>query len=155
MTITSLIADHIKQVYEGDNWTDVNITDTIKDISCQQAQQKTEASPNTIASLLHHLYFWNGMMLQRLKGYNPAVPAINGYDVAELKNDNDWDELKEQTHQSFIQLADAVKNFPEEKLYELSPTGKSSNYKNFQGIAEHAHYHLGQIVILKKLITSI
>ena len=92
--------------------------------------------------------------MQRIKGINPSVPETNGFDVNELKNENDWNELKEKTHQSFIQLADAVKNFPEEKLFETSPTGKSSYYKNFQGIVEHAHYHLGQIVILKKLILS-
>jgi uncharacterized damage-inducible protein DinB len=154
MQITNTIASHIKECFEGENWTDVNIADTIENVTWQQAQQQTAASQNTIASLLHHIYYWNGIMLQRIVGINPSVPETNGFDVGELKNENDWNDLKEKTRASFMQLADAVKNFPEEKLFEVSPTGKSSYYKNFQGIVEHTYYHLGQIVILKKLINN-
>jgi uncharacterized damage-inducible protein DinB len=152
MKVTHEIARHILDCFNGENWTDVNISNTLKDVSWQQAQQRTAASQNTIASLLHHIYYWNGIIMLRIKGINPSVPDSNGFDVAEFKNENDWNELKEKTHQSFIQLADAVKNFPEEKLSETYAAGKSSYYKNFQGTVEHAHYHLGQIVILKKLI---
>jgi uncharacterized damage-inducible protein DinB len=152
MNITNVIATHIRDCFDGENWTGVNVAYTLADVSFLEAQQRTAVSQNTIASLLHHLYYWNGIMMQRIKGINPSVPDSNGFDVDELKNENDWNGLKEKAHQSFLQLADAVKNFPEEKLFETSPTGKSSYYKNFQGIVEHAHYHLGQIVILKKLI---
>ena len=154
MNIIETVASCIKQSFEGENWTGVSITETLKDVSWQQAQQKTTASLNTIASLVHHLYYWNQVLLQRSMGKNPAVPESNGFDVKEFKNDDDWNDLKEKTRQSFIQLADAVKNFPEEKLEETYAAGKSSYYKNFQGITEHAYYHLGQIVILKKLIRS-
>lgn len=154
MKITYLIADHIKEIYEGNNWTDVSIIQTIKDINWQQAQQKTNASANTIASLLHHLHYWNGIMMQRLKGSNPLVPETNGFDVDELQNENDWIALKDKTHGSFLQLSDLIKVFPEEKLEETYSFGKSSFYKNFQGAVEHAHYHLGQMVIIKNLITK-
>jgi uncharacterized damage-inducible protein DinB len=152
MNITNVIATHIRDCFDGENWTSVNIADTLADVSFQEAQQRTTLSQNTIASLLHHLYYWNGIIMERIKGINPSIAEANGFDVDELKNENDWNGLIEKTHQSFLQLADAVKNFLEEKLFEISPTGKSSYYKNFQGIVEHAHYHLGQIVILKKLI---
>jgi uncharacterized damage-inducible protein DinB len=156
MIITSLIAQHLKEVYEGNNWTDVCIEATIKDIDWKQAQQQTEASPNTIASLLHHLLYWNGIIMQRMKGEAPIIPEENGYDVPFLKNEEEWNVLKEKTHQSFTELAAAIKNFPEEKLMDnYSPSVQSTYYRNFQGITEHAHYHLGQIVILKNLITEV
>lgn len=156
MQITHLIANHLKQVYEGNNWTDVNIAHTISDVNWKQAQQQTEASPNTIASLLHHLYYWNGIIQQRINGETPVIPGENGYDVGFLNNEEEWNALKEKTHQSFIQLADAIKKFPAEKLLEnYVPSIPSSYYRNFQGIVEHAHYHLGQVVILKKLIQSV
>lgn len=152
MIITSLIAAHIRQVYEGNNWTEVCIADTIGNISFQQAQQRTAGSPNTIASLLHHLYYWNEIMVQRMQGKNPRVLQTNGFDVEELKSEEDWLALKEKAHDSFIQLAKAVKDFPEYKLDETYAEGKSTFYKNLQGTAEHAHYHLGQMVIIKKLL---
>jgi len=154
MQLTHLLAQHIKDVYEGNNWTDVSIAATLENISWKQAQQQSEASPNTIASLLHHLYYWNGIIMQRLKGETPVIPEENGYDVPYLNNEAEWNELKEKTHQSFTALADAIKDFPEEKLLEnYAPDIPSTYYRNMQGITEHAHYHLGQIVILKNLIT--
>ena len=154
MNITNLIADHVREIYEGNNWTDISIIQTIKDVSWQQAQQKTNASPNTIASLLNHLYYWNAIIMQRLKGSNPSVPETNGFDVEELKNESDWIALKDKTHGSFLQLADLIKVFPEEKLEETYAFGKSSFYKNFHGAVKHAHYHLGQMVVLKNLIVK-
>jgi len=152
MQLNDLLAAHLKEVYEGDNWTDVNIADTIKDVTWQQAQQQTPGSINTIASLLHHLYYWNGIIMQRLKGSNPSIPETNGFNIGIFKNEADWDALKQKTHESFLQLAELIKSFPEEKLSETYASGKSSYYKNFAGITEHAHYHLGQIVIVKKLL---
>ena len=154
MNITKLIAEHITAVYEGNNWTDVCIAGTLEDISWQEAQQVTTATVNTIAALVNHLCYWNEVLLQRSKGKNPFIPELNGYDVKELKDESDWSKLKEETHESFTKLADAVKNFPEENLDGSYALGKSSYYKNFQGIVEHAHYHLGQVVIIKKLIRS-
>ncbi len=154
MKITRLIAQHMKEIYEGNNWTDVSIIETIKNVSWQQAQQKTIGSANSIASLLHHMFYWNGIMMQRLKGSNPSVPETNGFSVGEFNNENDWQKLKEKTHESFIQLASMIEHFPEEKLEETYAEGKSTYYKNFQGIVEHAHYHLGQMVIIKKLING-
>jgi uncharacterized damage-inducible protein DinB len=156
MNITNLIAQHLKQVYEGNNWTDVCIDATIKDIDWKQAQQQTEASPNTIASLVHHLMYWNGIIMKRINGETPVIPEENGYDVPFLNSEAEWDALKEKTHQSFTALANAIENFPEEKLQDnYAPSIPSTYYRNLQGIVEHAHYHLGQIVILKNLITFV
>jgi uncharacterized damage-inducible protein DinB len=156
MIITHQIAEHIKQVYEGNNWTDVSIAATLENTDWKQAQQQTEASPNTIASLLHHLYYWNGIIMQRMKGETPVISEENGYDVPFLNNEEEWNALKERTHESFIQLSEAMKNFPEEKLLEnYAPHIPSTYYRNMQGIVEHAHYHLGQIVILKNLIAAL
>jgi len=152
MKINDLLATHLKEVYEGNNWTDVNIADTIKDVNWQQAQQSTSSSSNTIASLLHHLCYWNGIIMQRLKGSNPSIPEANGFNVGTFKNEEDWDVLKQRTHESFLQLAELIKSFPLDKLGEPYAPGKSSYYKNFAGITEHAHYHLGQMVIIKKLL---
>ncbi len=155
MNISTTIAENIATCFEGNNWTNVNVSDTLKDVSWQQAQQKTIASSNTIAALVNHLLYWNYIIMQRLKGENPPIPESNGFDVKELNSEEDWNKLKEETHQSFIQLAAAVKNFDAEKLDETYAEGKSSYANNIYGIVEHAYYHLGQIVIIKKLVKAL
>jgi uncharacterized damage-inducible protein DinB len=152
MKITSQIASHIMEVYEGDNWTDVGIADTIKDLTVEEATTVTPASANTIAAILYHLKFYNEVVFQRLNGVAPEINDANGFDWPGLNNENDWQQFKDAVHASFVQLADAAKNFPEERLNEATPNGGSSYYKNLHGICEHAHYHLGQIVLLRKLV---
>jgi len=71
---------------------------------------------------------------------------------AKAKGMESWEDLKERSIYSANQLAEAVIKFPEDRLFELTITGHSTYYKMLHGVAEHAHYHLGQIVLLKKLI---
>jgi hypothetical protein len=52
-------------------------------------------------------------------------------------------------------FATLVEQLPENKLGETFTDEKYGNYyRNLHGIIEHAHYHLGQIVLIKKLLTQ-
>jgi uncharacterized damage-inducible protein DinB len=152
MKITEFIAQHITEVHEGGNWTEVNIKDTLADVGYEEATTVTRASYNTVAALVHHLSFYNDVVIQRLSGNDPDISESNGFDMAEIKNENDWIQLKKRNTQSAQQLASAVREFPEGKIFELTVTGHATHYKTLHGVIEHAHYHLGQIVLLKKLI---
>ena len=152
MILTDYIAQHILEVHEGDNWTDVNIKTTLEDVNHKEATTVTKASYNTIAALVHHLSFYNDVVMQRLAGINPVITEANGFDLPAIKNEHDWKKLKERNLESARKLAEAVKKFPEEKIFEPTITGHTTHYKTLHGIAEHAHYHLGQIVLLKKLV---
>ena len=154
MNITELIAQHLIEVHEGENWTEVNMKDTLADVDHREAMQVTEASENTIASLLHHITYYNDVVMQRLSGINPAINESNGFDVVAITNEDDWIRLKELNLQSAQQLAGKIRELPEEILLDITVTGRSTYYKTLHGLIEHAHYHLGQIVLLKKLVRT-
>lgn len=154
MKITELIAQHLIQVHEGGNWTEIDITSTLKDVSLDEAVLRTIASPNTIAALLHHITFWNLEVMRRAKGIKTQVDESNGFNYPALNTEADWLQLKEDNIQSAHQLAAAIRQFDEATLFKPMEVHTSSAYKNFQGLVEHAHYHLGQMVILKKLIRN-
>jgi len=154
MKTSDFISQHILEVFEGGNWTDVNFKDTLKDINYKEATTVTKASFNTIAALVYHTCFYNEVVLKRLQGINPAINEKNGFDLSPIKNESDWNELKQRCFRSVHALAEAVKKFPEDELSQLTITNHSTHYKTLHGVAEHGHYHLGQIVILKKLIKN-
>jgi uncharacterized damage-inducible protein DinB len=154
MNITTLIAQHLIEVHEGGNWTEIDIASTVKDVSLEEATTRTIATPNTIAALLHHITFWNLEVMQRAKGITTQVDEANGFNHPALNTGAHWQQLKEDNIQSAHKLAAAINQFDETKLFEPMETHTSSAYKNFQGAVEHVHYHLGQIVILKKLIRN-
>lgn len=155
MKITEFIAQHLIEVFEGGNWTDVNFKDALKDVTYKEATTVTKASYNTIAALVYHTCFYNEVVLKRLQGINPAINEKNGFDLPPIKNEDDWKSLVLRCFKSAHELANAVKKLPDEKLSELTITGHSTYYKAFHGVAEHAHYHLGQIVLLRKLVKNL
>ncbi|MCF6402548.1 DinB family protein [Chitinophaga filiformis] len=154
MNILTQISTHLLDVIEGENWTDVNIMDSLKDVTVQEATLKTKASPNTIAALVNHLIYWNRVMIQRINGIRVTIPDVNGFDVPGLTSEQDWTNLKKELVASAYELAEAIKKVNESRLPEPIVADHSSTYRNLQGTVEHLHYHLGQIVILKKLIKA-
>ncbi len=152
MKITEMIAQHILEVHEGNNWTDSAIAAALEDVTLKEATQLTPASPNTIAALLHHITYWNRLLIQRINGTHVEVPESNGYDVPALHSEDDWQMLKEDNINSAHEVAAAIRAFDESWLASPILPGYATAYRNFQGTAEHIHYHLGQMVILKQLI---
>lgn len=154
MNILTQISTHLLDAIEGENWTDVNMMDSLSDVTVREATLKTKASPNTIASLVNHLIYWNRVMIQRINGIRVNIPDINGSDVPNLASEEDWTNLKHELVASAHELSGAIKKVDEGRLSEPILPEHSSTYKSLHGIVEHLHYHLGQIVILKKLIKA-
>jgi uncharacterized damage-inducible protein DinB len=154
MTLLEHIAQNIIAVYDGQNWTESTISNALEDITLEEAQRTTAGSKNTIASLLHHITYWNRIMVVRLGGAAVKVPATNGFDVPPVLTAADWQKLKEDNIKSAYELADAVKVINDDELLADILPEHSSTFKNIIGISEHTHYHLGQIVILKNLLRS-
>lgn len=156
MKIVELIARQLLEAHFGENWTEVWIRKTLEDVTLDEALRTTSASANTIASLLYHITFYNKVILARLQGVNPPVGEANGFDLPALQDQAAWERLKADNLESAQVLADAIRKVPDEMLDKpmLQEETSSTYFRQLQGITEHAHYHLGQIVILKNLIRN-
>ena len=155
MKITEHITKHITEVFEGNNWTEITVNATLQDVTYKEATIVTPATPNTIAALLFHLDFYNEVVISRLHNIDPVIDDHNGFNVPPIESEKQWSQLQEKAFASTAKLAAMVSNFPEEKLFTPTQPGLSTYYKTFHGIAEHTHYHLGQIMLLKKLIRNL
>lgn len=152
MQLTELLAQHVLAVHQGQNWTEVDLASVLHDVSLVEATALTAASPNTIATLLHHLTVWNRVMVRRTQGLATELAADNGFAMAPLLTEAAWAALQADNLASAHELAAAIRGFAEEKLAAPILANYSSAYKNLQGSVEHIHYHLGQIVLLKSLV---
>ncbi len=64
-----------------------------------------------------------------------------------------WQELLDKTWKDAEVFATLVQQLPESKFEDSFSNEKYGNYyTNIHGIIEHTHYHLGQIVFMKKLV---
>jgi hypothetical protein len=152
MNTVAQIAKHFKDVYTGGNWTSVNLKETLADVTWQQATTKID-SLNTIASLVYHINYYVSAVLNVLQGEELKASDKFSFDVPLIQSQEDWEKLVEKIFADAALFAKLVEQLPDNKLNETFANEKYGNYyRNIHGIIEHTHYHLGQIVILKKLI---
>ncbi len=155
MNLSLQIAKHFRQIHFGGNWTSVNLKDTLTGLSWQQAIKKIDKL-NTIADLVYHTNYFVSEVLKVLKG--GPLNALDKFSFAlePIKSEEEWNKLLTKTWANAEEFANLIKTLPESKFEEDFTDKKyGSYYSNLHGIIEHTHYHLGQIVIIKKLITII
>lgn len=152
MNLSQQTAKHFRDVFTGGNWTSVNLKETLSGVDWQQATT-TVHSLNTIAALVYHIHYYVQAVLKVLHG-NPLEASDKfSFDVPAIHNQEDWDQLVATTLSDAEQFAVLLEQLPESRFQEVFVDEKYGSYhRNMYGIIEHTHYHLGQIVLIKKIL---
>lgn len=154
MALTRQIAKHLRDVYFGGNWTEVNLKDTLSDICWQQAVTKVH-NLNTIAALVYHINYYVNPVLKVLQGEPLIASDKCSFDLRPVASDDEWHNLVTKALTEAELFALQIEKLDEVKLFEDFSEPKYGNYyRNIHGIIEHTHYHLGQIVLIKKLLSE-
>lgn len=152
MSLTGQIAKLFRDVYYGGNWTSVNLKESLADINWQQATTKVY-SLNTIATLVFHTNYYVSAVLKALQGELLDAKDKYSFDHPPILSQEDWEKLLDKTWTDVENFANSIEQLPESKLWETFSDEKYGNYyRNIHGVIEHIHYHLGQIVLIKKIL---
>lgn len=152
MEYTKYIAKQYKDVHFGGNWTWVNLKDTLKDVNWKQATTKIHDF-NTILSLVYHMDYYAIGVSDFLNGNPLTTKDKLSWETPEINSEEEWQNFLADFWIHAENLAKAIETFPEEKLDEIFFEDQYGNYyRNLHGIIEHCHYHLGQIVLIKKIL---
>ncbi len=150
--ISNQIFKHFKQVFFGGNWTSVDFTAVLKDVDWVMATTKVK-DLNTIARLVFHVDYYIDVTIKVLEGGPLDAHDKFSFDCPEIKNQEDWDTLRNKLFHDATTYAALIEHLPDSKLDEIFCLEKYGNYyRNIHGLIEHCHYHLGQIVLIKKLV---
>lgn len=154
MKITEQIARHLREVYFGGNWTSSNMKDVLEEVSWHQAVTKVSSS-NTIAALVYHINYYVTAVLCVLRQQPLQASDKYSFDLPSIQSQGNWQALLDETWSKAKALADLIEQLPEAQLAATFADEKYGSYfRNFFGLIEHTHYHLGQIVLIKKLISQ-
>lgn len=152
MKLTSQIAKHLKDVHFGGNWTCSNLEEALNGITWQQATTKVYTF-NTIAALVYHINYYISAVSKVLEGEELNAHDKYSYDLPPISSKEDWDNLLNKTWREAEHFSKLIELLPDSRLNEDISEAKYGNYfRNLHGIIEHTHYHLGQIVIIRKII---
>jgi hypothetical protein len=151
MNTPAQIAKQFRDFHYGGNYTGVNLKETLDCLSWEQATKKVN-SFNTIADLVFHINYYVSAVLKVLEGGPLTGSDKLSFDVPPINSQQDWENLLDKVWKDAERFAILVEQFPEEKLNEQFANEKYGTwYRNIHGVIEHCHYHLGQIVLIKKI----
>lgn len=152
MSVTKQIAKHFRDLHYGGNWTSVNLKNTLADVTWEQAATQVY-SFNTIATLVFHTNYYVDAVLKVFKGEPLNAKDIYSFDHPPVNSAEDWENMLAKTWDDADNFANMVEQLPDSKLWEVFTDEKyGTYYRNLHGIIEHTHYHLGQIVLIKKML---
>lgn len=152
MKTTELIARNLKKVYFGGNWTASNFKDTLNGISLEMATKKVD-DLNTILTLTYHIHYYLKGTMDALKTGDLTIRDKFSFDYPEIKTETEWQEFQNNIWEETKEFLALIENLDDDILNTYFIEEKyGSYYRNFTGIIEHTHYHLGQIAIIKKLL---
>ncbi len=149
---TSFIAKNLEDLHFGGNWTAVNLKDTLTGVHWKDTNRKV-ASLHSIAELVYHINYFIAVVNRVLQGHPLEGKDAVSFDVPEIRCNEDWEALLQKVWNDARIFSNLAKDLPDSKLTEIFGEEKYGTYqRNLYGLIEHSHYHLGQIVLVKKLL---
>ena len=154
MKTTDQIAKLLRDVHFGGNWTSSNLTDHLSGLTWQQATTRVQ-SFHPIATLVYHMNYYVAATLQVLEGGPLDAKDEFSFDHPPIECQDDWEQLLRKTWDDAEQVASLIERLPESKLWENFVDERYGTYfRCLHGPIEHCHYHLGQIVLIKKMLLT-
>lgn len=153
MEQNQFIANRLREVFLNGTWiANTNYKKELEATTYKQAIQKV-GNLNTIAVLTYHINYYLSGLLRVLNGGPLDISDKYSFDAPVLQTDAEWKALVAKLLENAEAFSEAVAQLPDAILNTPFVTEKYGTYnRNLEGVIEHSYYHLGQIVLIKKLV---
>lgn len=149
------LANRLREVILNGTWiANTNYKDQLTGMDWQLVTTKV-GSLNTIALLTFHVNYYIGGILQVLQGGALTIRDKYSFDMPPIGSQDEWEQLLASFWRNVEQFAALVEQMADAQLDEAFTDEKYGSYqRNIDAMIEHSYYHLGQIVMLKKLLSA-
>lgn len=153
---TQLLANRFREVILNGTWVaNTNYKDQLSNLDWKIATTEFK-SLNTIAVLAQHIHYYIKGINTVFKGGSLEIKDKYSFDFAAITSQEQWTAFLEQFWNNAEEFASLIEQMPQQKLKEVFVDEKYGTYwRNIDGMIEHSYYHLGQIVLIKKILTII
>ncbi len=153
MENTKEIAKRFAEVILNGTWiANTNYKDQLAHLDWQTATAQV-ASLNTIAALAQHVHYYINGINQVFKGGTLDIKDQYSFDFPPITSQAQWEAFLSTFWYDAEEFTAWVEKMPKAQLGDVFVDEKYSTYnRNIQAMIEHSYYHLGQIVLIKKLL---
>jgi hypothetical protein len=135
----------------GDCWIGNNFKETLHGVDAATAADTFSANNNSIWQLTAHLIYWRTSVVNRLTGSdNP--PPFKDFLLPGVLDETNWKQALYDFEAAYHSLRTAILHLKDEQLDKPSPKEGQTFYELIMGCLQHDAYHLGQMMLLKKMV---
>jgi len=154
MSKSIILAGRLREVFLDGSWiANTNYLELLKDLTWQQAVQKV-ASLNTIAALIFHINYYLTGFLAAFQGRKLEIHDKYSFNLPPITSELEWNKLVSDflaNSEAFVQKIEKMNDEELEKPFFEEKYG--TFLRNIEGVIEHSYYHLGQISLIRKIIS--
>lgn len=149
-----ILLEQFSGCYEENGWF-VALKNALANITAEQAVWKAEGFDHSVWDAVYHLTFWNERWQKRYlnepleKG---AIVIAETFQAPEDPTEADWQAAVERLYAVMDFWKETLTNITEEKLGELVSEKYGEPWASpLANMNIHNAYHIGQIVVIRKL----
>ncbi len=153
MTASQQLAKRFREVILDGKWiANTNWKEQISGLTWQQATTSIHGL-NSIALLTFHVHYYIAGILNVLKGGSLDIRDKFSFDMPPITSQEDWEKLQQQLWTDSEQFSSLTAQLTDNQLNAPFFDEKYGSYlRNMEGMIEHAYYHLGQVVLIRKMV---
>jgi hypothetical protein len=155
MTRNRTIAGRLREVLLNGHWiANTNYKEQIQSLTWQQATHKIE-NVNTISALTYHINYYLVGLLNAFENGKLEISDKYSFDLPLITSETEWNTLVIDFLNNAEKFADKVEQMNDVIFDEPFVDEKYGTLlRNIEGVIEHSYYHLGQISLIRKMITQ-
>lgn len=155
MQRSNQLAHRIRETILSGTWiANTNVKDQLEGTSLEMANTKLY-SLNTLAALAQHIHYYIYGIMQVLKGGELEIRDAFSFDFEPLETQHQWEAFLERFWKDTEEFATLSEGLSDEQLQSnFVKEAYGTFQRNMDGMIEHAYYHLGQMVLIKKMISQ-
>lgn len=154
-TNVQLSALRFKEVILDGTWiANTNYKAELSGLDWKIAVSKVEPL-NTIAMLAQHVHYYINGINNVFRGGTLDIKDKYSFDFPPIESQQQWDDFLLRFWADAEAFANFIDKMSDRDLPNVFVDEKYGTVqRNIEGMIEHAYYHLGQIVLIKKMIAS-
>ncbi len=149
------LAARLREVFLDGKWiANTNYREQISDVSWKDATVKIH-DLNSIALLTFHINYYLEGLIQVFDGGPLEISDKYSFDMPVIVTEKEWNELKARFTKNAVTFCNKVTALDNNIFDQPFVDEKYGTYlRNIEAVIEHSYYHLGQLVLIKKMILN-
>lgn len=149
------LAQRLRAVLLDGYWiANTNYKDQLQGVPFSLTTQEVKGL-NSIAALTFHINYYLEGLLHAFKTGRLEISDQFSFDLPPMQSEQAWQNLLKAFLSNSEKFSQKVEEMDDEQLDQPFLDGKyGTNLQNIEAVIEHSYYHLGQLSLIKKLLSQ-